>query len=70
MTPQIYKARRKGYKDDPNEWLVGFLITDGERAFLHSAGALTKPITKHYIYALCVEVEKESITEITNENNE
>lgn len=64
MTPTIYKARRKGYRSDENEWLVGFLITDGERAFLHSSGALTKPITKHYIYALFVEVEKETITEI------
>lgn len=67
MTPQIYKARRKGYISDENEWLVGSLITDGERAFLHSPGALTKTITKHYIYALFVEVEKETITPIENE---
>lgn len=58
----IYKARRKGFISDENEWLVGFIIYDGERAYIHSVGALTKPITKHYIYALCVEVEKETIT--------
>lgn len=60
----MYKAQRKGYKDDPNEWLAGFIIYDGERAYIHSPGTLTKPITKHYLYALCVEVEKETITAI------
>ena len=64
MTPTIYKARRKGFISDENEWLVGFIIYDGERAYIHSPGTLTKPITKHYIYALCVEVEKETITQI------
>lgn len=66
MTP-IYKAQRKGYKDDPNEWLEGVIIYDGERAYIHSPGSLTKPITKHYLYALCVEVEKETITPIEEE---
>jgi GT2 family glycosyltransferase len=64
---KMYKAQRKGYKDDPNEWLVGFIIYDGERAYIHSPGSLIKTITKHYIYALCVEVEKESITPIEEE---
>jgi hypothetical protein len=64
MTPTIYKARRKGFISDENEWLVGFIIYDGERAYIHSQGSLIKTITNHYAYALCVEVEKESITEI------
>ena len=58
----IYKARRKGFRSDENEWLVGFIIEDGERAYIHSPGSLIKQITTHYAYALFVEVEKESIT--------
>ena len=63
----IYKAQRKGYKDDPNEWLEGVIIQEGEHYYLHSPGSLVKPITSHYVYALCVEVEKESITPIKEE---
>jgi hypothetical protein len=66
---KMYKAQRKGYKDDPNEWLEGVIIQDGDRYFIHSPGSLIKTITKHYAYALCVEVEKETITPINNENN-
>lgn len=57
-----YKAQRKGFKCDENEWLEGVIIQDGNRYFIHSPGTLTKQITKHYLYALCVEVEKETIT--------
>jgi hypothetical protein len=67
---KMFKAQRKGYKDDPNEWLEGVIIQDGDRYFIHSPGSLTKPITRHYLYALCVEVEKETITEINDENND
>jgi hypothetical protein len=64
MTPTIYKARRKGFISDENEWLEGVIIQDGDRYFIHSPGSLIKTITNHYAYALCVEVEKESITEL------
>ncbi len=64
-----YKAQRKGFHD-PDEWIEGVLIEEGERAFIHSPGSLVKQITNHYAYALCVEVEKDSITPINNENNE
>lgn len=59
-----YKAQRKGFKCDENEWIEGVIIQDGDRYFIHSPGTLTKPITKHYLYALCVEVERETITPI------
>lgn len=65
----IAKAQRKGYHEE-DEWLEGYIIYDGERAYIHSPGTLTKPITKHYIYALFVEVEKESITPINEDNYE
>lgn len=65
-----YKAQRKGFKCDENEWIEGNIIQDGERIYMHSNGAFTKHITKHFIYALCVEIDKESLTPINNENNE
>ena len=62
----IFKAQRKGFHD-PDEWIEGVLIQEGERAFIHSPGSLVKPITNHYAYALCVEIEKETLTPINEE---
>ena len=65
-----YKAQRKGFRSDENEWIEGTIIQDGERLYMHSDGCLTKQITKHYIYALCVEIDKESLTPINDKDNE
>lgn len=64
-----YKAQRKGFRSDENEWIEGTIIQDGERLYMHSDGCLTKKITEHYIYALCVEIDKESLTPINENQN-
>ena len=51
-----YRAQRKGFRD-PDEWLAGVIIPDGETFWMFSPGSMVKHVTAHYGYALVVEVE-------------
>lgn len=63
----IYKAQRKGFRAEPDEWFEGVLIEEGEHAYLHTPGSLVKPYIAGYAYALCIEIDKNTLTPINEE---